>query len=180
MKSLTVGLLVLSLLPAGPALAHRDDDSPSISLHDSCCEPPLHWADRWNDRTAHLAITTEDGGVTLLIDDHDVALQLSNRTMHKVDRKLHEKEDEDSGPLGDAIKSAVLASVRSLLDHSMECRIRDLRSVEYRDDRLVMITNDGDRIFEHVDVDNQDVLESFSPDDARAFVAEFQRVKHRR
>lgn len=181
MKSLAVGLLVLALTPAGTAFAKQSDDCPNVTINGGCCNPPTRWANRWDPNEARRAITTEDGTVTLLIDDREVALQLSDRAMHKIGRKLRdETEDADENPLGQAIKDAVLGVVRSMLDHSVECRVRDLRSVDYRDGRLELVTNDGDRLFEKIEVDDRDVLESFSPSEARAFVAEFQRVKHRR
>ena len=181
MKSLAVGLLVLALTPAGTAFAKHADDCPNVTIRGGCCDSPTRWADRWDLGEARRAITTTDGTVTLLIDDREVALQLSDRAMHKIGRKLHdETEDADENPLGQAIKDAVLGVVRSMLDHSIECRVRDLRSVDYVDGRLELITTDGDRLFEKIEVDDRDVLESFSPSEARAFVAEFQRVKHRR
>ncbi len=183
MKFPAVGLLVLSLLTAGAAFADHRDDCPNITIKDGCCDGPTRWADRWESADARLAITTEDGAVTLLLGDREVAMQLSNRTLHKLDRKIHEKNadnDDEDNPLGQAIKSAILSAVRSMLDHSMDCRLRDVRSAEYRDGRLVLVDNDGDRIFDRVSVDGRQVLENFSPADARAFVAEFDRLKHRR
>lgn len=179
MKSLAFGLLALSLLPAGTALANRHD-WPAVTIR-SCCDEPTRWADRWDRGESRMAITTEDGGVDLLIAGNVVAMQLSDRKMREVRRKLYDKENEDDdNPLARAIKVAVLGGVRSMLDHSIECPIRELRTVDYRSGRLVIITNDGDRLFEGVDVDDRDVLESFSDHDARAFVAAFQREKARR
>lgn len=181
MKFLAVGLLVLALSPAGAALAKQSDDCPNVTIRGGCCDPPVRWAERWDRGEARRAITTQDGAVSLLIDDREVALQLSDRAMHKIGRKLHQQaENADENPIGQALKDAVLTVVRSMLDHSIECRVRDLRSVDYRDGRLELITNDGDRLFEKIEVDDRDVLESFSPADARDFVSEFQRVKHRR
>jgi hypothetical protein len=179
MKTLAIGLLFLALLPAGTALAH-DHDGPSVSLK-SCCESPTRWSDRWDRDDARFAMTTEDGAVTMLLDGESVALQLSDQSMRKVRRELRKEEnDDDDNPIGQALKAAVLGTVRSLLDHSIECPVRDLRSADYRDGRLVLVANDGHRVFGEISVDHQDVLESFSDRDARAFVAEFQRVKHRR
>jgi hypothetical protein len=78
-----------------------------------------------------------------------------------------------------AFVAVVLSGVRTLLDHSAECSVRDLRDVEYRGGRLVITTESGDRLFDGLDVDDEDVLEGFSDRDAHAFVREFQQVKHR-
>lgn len=81
--------------------------------------------------------------------------------------------------LARTIKTAVLTSVRSALDHSIECSIREVSDVEYRRGRLIMTTGDGDRLFENVEISDQDMMEGFSETDARAFVREFRRLKHR-
>jgi len=49
--------------------------------------------------------------------------------------------------------------------------------VRYRDGRLILVTEDGDRIFEDLDINDHEVLEGFAEHDARAFVREFRRVK---
>jgi hypothetical protein len=86
-------------------------------------------------------------------------------------------DDDDSGALGRAIKTAVLSSVRSMLDHSQECPVSRIEKVEYRNDRLVFTTDKGDDLFNDMDVDDRDVMEAFSERDARLFVREFRRVK---
>ena len=82
--------------------------------------------------------------------------------------------------LARTIKTAVLTSVRSALDHSIECSIRDVSDVEYRHGQLIMTTEDGDRLFEKVEISDQDVMEGFSKTDARAFIREFRRLKRGR
>src|SRR6185295_17988644 len=125
-----------------------DHDGPCISLK-SCCEAPTRLADRWDRGEIRTAITTEDGSVNLLLADGVVALQLSDKSMRKIRRELQKQEwDEEDNAIARAVKSAVLGSVHSMLDHSIECRIRDVRSVDYRDGRLIIVSRDGDRIFE--------------------------------
>ena len=179
MKRLTLGLVVLALAVGGSAFAGSRDGCPSISLK-SCGDHPTRFADRVDPDDIRMAIRTEDGTADLILAGDVVALQFSDRTLRDIRRKLREKQDEDEdNALAYAIKSAVLSGVRSMLDHSVECPIRELRTVDYRNGRLILVTRDGDRIFENVEIDDQDVLECFSPRDARAFVAEFQRIKRR-
>jgi hypothetical protein len=92
---------------------------------------------------------TEDRAAALVLTRDRVAVQLSDRALRDFDREIsREKDDEDGGVIADAIKGAILGSVRALLDHSLECPVEDLRDVRYRDGRLILITEDGDRIFE--------------------------------
>ena len=169
-------ILLLALLPAGPALAH---ESRGVRVNHFDCDDPLRWAARHDAARARHAITTEDGKVTLVLTDRVVAFQLSDRTMRKLDRELHRArhEDDDDGGIGEAIRTAVLGTVRSVLEHSAECPVRELRDVRYEDGRLVFVARDGERLFENFEVDDDDVLESFDPRDAREFVRQFHRLR---
>lgn len=175
MRLAFAALALLALLPAGPSLAH---DNSGISLGSFDCDDPMRWGPRHSTQASRIAITTEDGKVTLVLTDGVVAMQLSDRTMRKLDRKLHKaRHEDDDGPIGDAIRTAIIGSVRSLLDHSAECPVRELRDVRYEDGRLEFVTRSGERAFEHLEVDDEDVLEAFDPRDAMAFVREFRRLR---
>ena len=178
MKTLPVALAFLFILPAGGVLAHGPD-TPADGVHVSCCDSPARWAPRHDPRDARLAIDSEGGNATLLITDGVVALQLSDRTLRKANRELRNEEDEEDNAIARAVMAAVLSGVRTLLDHSAECPVRDLRDVQYRGGRLVLTTEGGDRLFDGLDVNDRTVLECFSDRDARLFVREFQRVKDR-
>jgi len=142
--------------------------------------PPARWSARHEPEDARFAITTQNGEVTLLLTRNVVAMQLSDRTFHRVDRELRKKEresDEQDNPLADAIVTAVVSGVRALLDHSAECPIRDVKDVDYRGSELVLTLNNGERLFRHVELDDTNVMQNFSASDARAFVMEFRRAK---
>lgn len=179
MRSLALAMLATSLLVAPPAFARDRDELPVSIKPGPSLEDPARWAPRHDSRLARYIITTEDGKVDLLLTPSVVAFQLSDRTMRHVDSELREKEynEDENGPLGNAIKNAVIASVRVFLKHSAECPLRELRDVDYRDGALVFITRDGDRLFNHIRMDDDDLVSSFSERDARAFVQEFRRVR---
>ena len=83
------------------------------------------------------------------------------------------------GVLSSVPSAAVVAGVSSLLDHSAECPIRDLKDVEYREGRLVFTAQNGGRVYNSVHVNDEDVMSGFSESDARLFVREFRRLKAR-
>lgn len=171
-------LLALPLLAfVMPSSAHADHfNMPCLSS--SCCQSPARWAPRHDIRHTRLAITSDNGDVVLLITDDVVAAQLSDRVIKKLDRKLHEaEEDADDEALGHVIKTAVLASVRSLLNHSAECPIDDVRDIRYHDGSLVITTENGDHLFQDLDVDHDQVMDTFREADARAFEQEFRKIK---
>jgi len=179
MRSALVTLLLAALLPAGAALAH-DRHGHVGSVNGCDVRPPVEWGERHDLDRARFAALTEDRTAALVLTREVVAIQFSDRTLRKLDRAMaREREDGEDNVLAQAIKGAVLGSVRALLDHSLECPVDALRDARYRAGRLELITADGDRVFEDLEIDDQAVLASFSPADARAFVDEFRRLKGR-
>ena len=177
MKFASLVLVLLTCLPASNALA-REHGSRHCGLCSSCCTSPAHWSSRHDARDARLAITTRDGDATMILDDDVVAVQLSDRVMHRVEREFRDKQElAEDNPLARAIETAVFSGVRSLLDHSAECSIHDLRDVDYRDGELVFTSERGRHVFNHFEIHNDDLLASFSEHDAQDFVREFRRIK---
>ncbi|HTM57131.1 MAG TPA: hypothetical protein VL123_01820 [Candidatus Udaeobacter sp.] len=172
MKSLPLMLALLGCLIA-PAAYACDHDPDHCSLNFSG-HGPAYWSHRHDLDEARFAIMNRNDKVALLITDHTVAMQLSDRVLHRLDRKFRDEEEDDDGGIGHVIKTAVFTSVRSVLNHSAECEIRDISNADYRDGELILTSRNGHRIFGHPDVDDQDVMRDFSPADARAFVRELR------
>ena len=176
MRTAVITLMLAALLPAGAALAHDHH----VNIGSCEVREPLEWGARHDLARARFAMLTEDRAAALVLTRDRVAIQLSDRALRDLDREIsREKDDEDGGVIAGAIKGAILGSVRALLDHSLECPLEDLRDVRYRDGRLILITEDGDRIFEDLNINDHEVLEGFSEHDALAFVREFRRAKER-
>lgn len=175
----SIALCALLLLPAacGTAAAHDRDHG---SIHLDCCNDPVVWGPRHSTSRADVAITTDDGKVTLILTDDLIAMQFSDRTQRRINHELRDaRHEDDDGPLGNAIKSAVISGVHSLLNQSAELAIEDIDDVTYRDGRLVITAYDGSEPFDGASVDDRYVLESFSARDARRFVRAFERVTRR-
>lgn len=180
MKPLSIALLFAGLLVTGSALAHDHDHGSTeagVSVGGDL-KWPAHWAPRHESSEATLAITTRNGGVTLLINHDVLAAELSDAKMHEIDRRIREESREaDDSDLGHAIRSVVLHTVRNFLRHSAECDLADVRDVDYRDGELVITATSGRHVFERIDVEDDDFGRAFRERDARAFVAEFHRLK---
>ena len=176
MRRTALFLSLAVLLSAGVALAHGHGRH-GMSFGDGEIAPPAAWGPRHDAGRARYVMVSRDGAVELLLTPRRVALQLSDRTMREIDREMDREMDDEDGVLADAIKSAVLGGVRALLRHSLECPLEELRDARDRDGRLELVTVDGDRVFEDVEVDDRDLLESFRAQDAQAFVEEFHRLK---
>ncbi len=166
-------LVLVALAPVRPALAH-DSDCWVLGGDGSS----LHFRGRCEPAEARFAADSRDGDITLLLTDRAVAMQLSDRALHRITRELRAEQDEDGDcALAVAIKTVVLSSVRSLLDHSAQCPLRDLRDVEYRDGELVFTTWHGEHPFRHIDVHDESATRGFSARDAQEFVRQFHRLQ---
>ncbi|HEX2203618.1 MAG TPA: hypothetical protein VHG91_09985 [Longimicrobium sp.] len=130
---------------------------------------------------ADFAITTTNQKASLMLVDGMVAMQLTDRTLREITRDMDRdaREDADDGFLARTIANAVRNSVGSMLRRSFQYPVADIESVEYRRGRLVFTTEDGDEIFRNVEVDDDELMETFSPADAQAFVREFRALKAR-
>ena len=176
MKPPALALSALLLMPAQAAVAQHDDVH--IEIHDDTEDSPARPGPRRSLREAHFAMTTTDDVASLLLTREVVALQLTDRSLRRI-REGDDHDEENDGFLAQMISSVVRSTVHTVLRRSIEIPIADLRSVEYRGGRLILTTEDGERVFEEVEVNDTDVMESFSPRDAQAFVREFRALKAR-
>ncbi len=175
-----VGLALAGLL--APAFCTDDATDPGpkqVTITTKGVDSPARIAPRHVSDAARIAIRTEDGDAELLVTSRVVAVQLSDRGLARVRRQLEparENSQAQDNPLG-WFEGAVLAAVGSFLDHSAECPLADVRDARYEDGRIVIETNRGQRLFEHIDVDSRDVMSSFAEKDARKFVREVRRAR---
>ncbi len=174
MKHSSILLVAAACLVAQGASAH-EHGSHSMFLNTSC-DDPMRLARRHSVDDARFAITTENRKITLLLTDRVVAMQLSDRVMAKIDRKTREADDkDDDNALGQIIKDAVLTTVRTALNHSAECDLRDIESADFEDGEIIITTRSGERMFSHADIDHEEVMTNFSERDAREFVKQLRK-----
>ncbi|SOD01745.1 hypothetical protein SAMN05216486_10140 [bacterium JGI 053] len=177
MKLPVLALSALMLLPAHSAAAQRHGTRIEISDDDHDASPARP-GPRHDLRDARYAITTTNDVASLLLTRRVVALQLTERALGRIGREMDDEDDaDDGGFIGRFVASVVKSSVRTVLRRSLEIPIDDVRSVDYRNGTLVITTEDDDRVFDQVEVDDTDVMESFSRRDAEEFVRQFRALK---
>lgn len=137
--------------------------------------------ERLDPRDAELAITTRDGKLSLLLSHDALTMQLTDRGLREVRREVEKdtERDAEEGLLGRVIATVVRSSVRSMLDHGLRFHLDDLEDARYEKGRLVITDREGVAVLDSVEIDDRDAMEGFAPDDARAFVREFRRLKSR-
>lgn len=179
MKTAAAFLLLLPLLAAPAGVAQAQQHATRISVSHGEDEGSGRIGRRWDPRDARSAITTRDGTVMMLLTRDAVALQLTDRGLRDVAREMDRDARKEEGFLAEVVAAAVRGSVHTMLKRSVEYPVSELRDVSYRGGRLVFTSEDGERVFGSVTVNDADVMESFSEADARAFAREFRRVKDR-
>jgi hypothetical protein len=180
MKLPVLALSALMLLPAHSAAAQRHGTHIEINDDDDDHgRSPARPGPRHDLRDARFAITTTNDVASLLLTGRVVALQLTEHGLVRIDQEMDDDDDGDGGFIGRFVASVVKSSVRTVMRHSLQIPIEDVRDVQYRGGRLVVTTEDGDRVFDQVEVNDTDVMESFSRRDAEEFVRQFRALKAR-
>jgi len=178
MKLPVLALSALLLIPAHSAAAQRHGTHIEIN-DDDHGSSPARPGPRHDLRDARFAMTTTDDVASLLLTRRVVALQLTERALADIGREMDDDDDGDGGFIGRMVASVVKSSVRTVLRRSLEIPIDDVRSVDFRGGRLVITTEDGDRVFDEVEVNDTEVMERFSRRDAEEFVRQFRALKAR-
>ena len=128
---------------------------------------------------ARSSLRTRDRHAALLLNDTTLVLQLTTGGLYHVTNSV--AGEAAGSALGRALARMVGAGLTELLDHGIAYRLSELREARYDGGRLVLLDRDGKRVFEKVEINGRDLMEDFSPDEARVFVGEVnERVKRLR
>lgn len=123
-----------------------------------------------------LEITSAENAVTLTLTNEAISMRLSDHVLAQAHREIEEDKDVSAPGWAGNLARFVTGSVEKLLRSSIEYPLSDIESVDLRDGKLVftyrkmrMLTFDDVNIV--VKGKREKALESFSPEDARAFFA---------
>ncbi|MCC5915260.1 MAG: hypothetical protein JJU46_12850 [Balneolaceae bacterium] len=122
-------------------------------------------------------ITTRENSVDLLLTDHSIHLQFTDSFLKEIEEDIYSKaqKEGESGFVG-AIISFVAGGVTSVMNRSVSIPLSEIGSMEYENGIIVIWSKDGSRLFEDVKIDENPLLESFRPRDARRFVRDAERA----
>jgi hypothetical protein len=156
-------------LAAQPAEAQRRHDSDSDA----------RVVERQPLRRASSAIQTRGGEVALLLIDRRLVMQLTDRGLGEIDRDMERDARKEESGFARFVSGMVRSGVRSLLDRGIEVPLSEIREARYANGRLVLEGRDGNEMFKDVQVNDVQVMESFSPAEARAFAARVNQARRR-
>jgi hypothetical protein len=128
---------------------------------------------------AEATLRSRDRAFAVLLNDTTVVLQMTDRGLDEVGRRI---ETDSASGIGSRILARMLgAGVVGLLDHGIAHRLSALREARVEGTRLVLENVEGKRVFEDVDVNGRHVMDDFSPAEAERFAAAVNRaIRHQR
>jgi hypothetical protein len=177
MRHLYVCLAALAL--AAPALAPSPAAAQNAGVRASAADSVSRVVPRRALEDADFAIVSRDGSNALLQTGGVIVLQLTDRGLARLDEEIPPPEAEQS-TWGRLVGGIVRGALRVLLDNAIEYEIADLREVRHENGALRFVNRQGKPVFHQVNVNGQEFMESFSPEDAEAFARHVNRLLARR
>jgi hypothetical protein len=172
MKSILVGSLVLTI-----AVTARGQDTTSMHVSIHVPDSVAHVTDRESPSQARFAIVSRDGQAALLLMDTTIVAQMTDRGLDRMNAR--ETTDTIKGVVNRMVARMALGALVPLMDHGVAYHLRDLADAKYADGRLQLLRSNGEEVFRDVEICKGPLMESFSPDDARAFAARARAARAR-
>jgi hypothetical protein len=152
-------------LAVGAPLSAQDSASMHVTVH--VPDSVAHVVDRQSAEHSHFAIVSRDGAATLLLMDTTIVAQMTDRGLARMNS--HETTDTIQGAANRLFARMALGALQPLFDHGIAYHLRDMADARYADGRLQILRANGDEVFRDTQAGHQPLMESFSPDDAKAF-----------
>ena len=160
--------ICLVALPAA-AVSARAQDSTSMHVSVKMPDSVAHIVDRETAQQARFAIFSRDGQAALLLMDTTIVAQMTDRGLARMSSK--EATDTIKGTANRLFARMALGALTPLFDHGIAYHLRDLADARYANGRLQLIRTNGDEVFETTEIGHGPLMESFYPEDAKAFAA---------
>src|ERR1700675_5006596 len=156
--------LVLTLATMARA---QDSTTMHVSVH--VPDSVAHVTEREVPSTARFAIVSRDGQAALLLMDTTIVAQMTDRGLARINAR--ETTDTIKGAVNRMFARMALGALVPLFDHGVAYHLRDLADAKYADGRLQLLRANGEEVFRDVEIGKGPLMESFWPDDAKAFAA---------
>ena len=157
---------------AEPVMA-QDTASMSVTVHVS--DSAGYVVDRSPLDRARFAIVSENGDAALLLTDTAIVAQMTDRGLQRINSA--DAKDTTRSVVGKMVAHMAVAALGSLFAHGIAYKVRDIPDARYADGRLQLLGSKGQELFRDVKIDDMLLMESFRPDDAKAFAAKVRAAK---
>lgn len=159
--------LALAIVVVVAPVGAQDSTTMHVNVH--VPDSVAHVTDREQPSHARFAIVSRDGQAALLLMDTTIVAQMTDRGLARINAK--ENTDTIKSAVNRVFARMALGALVPLFDHGVAYHLRDLADARYADGRLQLLRANGDEVFREVEIGKGPLMESFSPEDARAFAA---------
>ena len=167
--------LSVSYLRFAPALAvfvlaisgaaHAQEAGTHVSVH--VPDTVAHVVDRSTLAKARFAIVSRDGTAALLLMDTTIVAEMTDTGLERMNSR--QATDTIKDVVNRMFARMALGALQPLFDHGIAYHLRDLAKARYADGRLQLVRSNGEEVFGDTEIGHGPLMESFTPDDARAF-----------
>ena len=168
MKSILVATSSLAFVLLAAALANAQDSATMrVSVH--VPDSVAHVIDRVQTAQGRFAIVSRDGQAALILMDTTIVAQMTDRGLARINSR--ETTDTIKSAVNRVFARMALGALVPLFDHGIAYHLRDMGDARYADGRLQILRENGEEVFRDVEIGKGPLMESFWPDDAKAFAA---------
>jgi hypothetical protein len=149
----------------------------SIHVNINSPDSVSHIVDRETLGKAHFAIVSRDGTAALLLMDTTIIAEMTDTGLARMNSRA--ATDTIKGAVNRMVARMALGALQPLFDHGVAYHLRDLAKARYADGRLQLVRANGEEVFRDTSVGNEPLMESFTPDDAKAFAKRAREARAR-
>ncbi len=146
-----------------------------VNMHVS--DSVAHVVDRETLGKARFAIVSRDGTAALLLMDTTIIAEMTDTGLARMNSR--EATDTIKGAVNRLFARMALGALQPLFDHGVAYHLRDLAKARYADGRLQLVRANGEEVFRDTEIGNGPLMESFTPDDAKAFATRAREARAR-
>jgi hypothetical protein len=168
MKFRQTGVLTcISIMSLAASARAQDTASLHVTVH--VPDSIAHVVDRETADRARFAIVSRDGQGALLLMDTTIVAEMTDRGLARINSR--ESTDTIKSAATKLFARMALGALVPFFDHGIAYHLRDLADAKYADGRLQLLRANGDEVFRDLEIGKERLMESFRPEDARAFAA---------
>jgi hypothetical protein len=101
--------------------------------------------------------------------DTTIVAQMTDRGLARMNSK--DATDTIKGTANRLFARMALGALVPLFDHGVAYHLRDLGDARYANGRLLLLRSNGEEVFGTTEIGHGPLMESFYPEDAKAFAA---------
>lgn len=148
-----------------PATTYAQEPGTHVSVH--VPDTVAHVVDRSTLAKARFAIVSRDGTAALLLMDTTIVAEMTDTGLERMNSR--QATDTIKGTVNRMFARMALGALQPLFDHGIAYHLRDLARARYADGRLQLERSNGEEVFRDTEIGHGPLMESFTPDDAKAF-----------